>query len=619
MAHKEKALKSAPARKNTRIRYLYDYFRTRIKEQDTSIYRLSAMLIDLLLRKQSAWGANKPLLYKLTLAGTPSSGKTETVMAMRHYLGMEPGYEYEHQYIELDGATLDSVLSGLAERLNHAIRNSPPYMMLFIDNLERASRESINALHDFLGSGTLRDETIFMLPVETTLLIVSTYGTNELCQMERRDDTMAENLIQCAMTKRGIRKETIERLSQILPFYQLDDEVLRRILTEKLDEYVSTSVITSRFGDKMVTYLGDAKSILVNHVLTKVRTEYGGIRGSIRELFLKLNVLFATSLDVLEEMLEEKNEAIPNKPLYLSACSFDTHQFNKSLAHQLDPIIRLIKENPDNQQTLDLCDPTQEGQVNAVAMTYGEVALCSLVMNITYNHYQFVNHYDDKTSGREIHRLKEEVKGLKGALKEMIQTVDNRGRTIAFNDHLKSIADRNRELIESSDDDNVPPKLIKTSPSKVHDENLSCISSVTEEKEKSRPVLAIRDCPTNTTTTNESDSCKSITNKESRKNVRRQNKFPRSECFSKREMIEMFGDEYEVNMTSDTSSSEEEEPHQKKRKIMDECAAVDDGEPTHRKCTRCDELQPSSKFFNYIKDGVSHYRSYCNKRSCRQK
>jgi hypothetical protein len=507
--------KEAPARKMAHLQEAYDYLRTRIKEQDTSIYRLASILADALTRKESAWGADKPLLYKAILAGTSGCGKTETVLRVKEFLGMAAGYEYEHQFIEIEGVTMsEEVPSGLsaalvgyslADRLNGALSNYkndewwkletmnhqtqeykqayaeytqkqceirpeevavPPYLLLFIDEIDKAPLEFILLLTTLMDTGnyTSPSQVSFRLPKQTALIILCTsnYAAERLCQMEPRNDEVAESLVKKAMGDNRLRAHTIERMGKILPYYPLRTEALRLILMEKLEDYVNKSVIANRFGSNAISYDQDVKNMLVDHVLLKVNSEYG-IRGSIGQLIFKLNIFFGSALGVLDQMVSGGQPL--NAPIRVTAHNIDTRLFGASFDQEFDrfvkdfkkkdetrSLIQSLRDNPDNRQTLSLCNPREEGRVNAVAMAYGNAPLCSLVMNITYNNYQIVNQYDSKESAREVQRLNERVNVLKDALKEVIHTVDSSNKEASFNITMKRVADSKRDLIESSED-----------------------------------------------------------------------------------------------------------------------------------------------------------------------
>lgn len=624
-----------------------DILKSRVKEQDSAMRTISDNLYAVLTTKQSFAGVGKPRLYKMLFAGTSGCGKTETAHTIRYMLGMEAGYEYQDQYVFIDGSTInnDTQMNAqlgaspglvgygdkntLAHRLNRALKLSgggeddtrrPEYIMLFIDEIDKAHTDFLVVLNGLLDAGIFEAACgeRFTLPLETIMLVIFTtnYGEMGIASMKYRYAPQGELFVKQAMMENKLRENTIERMGRIVIFYPLGGAVLKKILMARLEHYISESEISKQFGENRIEYQDDVKDFLIDKVVAA--TDSGkGVRSGLRGLFENVHVFFQKALCELNKMVskEELANLGPDEKIVISRREIDHKHFvnfEESLERECELFMRhIVKSLLEDPHCRDLIPAYTEKKepIDAMSVHFAGRHIVSSCFGSGVVMIQQNNLYQNCTFAA----VPEDYSHLKQNMDKLDALVKNSSpNDPTFYNKVKKIAKESRNL------------------------------GIEQEERSSSAVLAIRDCSTKsststttTTTTSESDSCESITVdentqeemivEEKKKKVRRRSMFPRSERFSKKEMIEMFGDEYEVNMTSDDTSDEnvreeeEEEPPRKKRKKMHEFIAMDDGEPTHRKCIRCGELQPASKFFNYIKDGVSHYRSRCNKRLCRQK
>jgi MoxR-like ATPase len=294
---------------------LYDFIlrflQTRIKAQPVAISRVATQLAALLTRRESIYGTDKALLSKLVLCGPTGCGKTETTLALKKLLGMEAGYEYEKQCVEIDGSTMGNetqvnCLTGgaaglvgyrdggsLAERLLQALHSHnttewtqlqrmnkrskayqdakqlyeqklsrmtdeeryPPYLMLCIDEVDKVAPEFMLNINGLLETGHYQTPSgiSFVLPRCTRLLIVMTsnYGDAEIVAMPWHDTARAIKLVEQDMQQARLSKFTIERMGELVIYYPLAPETLNKILTEKLGNYLQqmSQTMWKQFGN----------------------------------------------------------------------------------------------------------------------------------------------------------------------------------------------------------------------------------------------------------------------------------------------------------------------------------------------------------------------------------
>jgi len=466
---------------------IYQFLRDRVKGQDTALNGIAAILSNMLLCREAR-------VFKFTLGGAIGSGKKTTLRAIKQLLGMNEGQMYASQFVEAQGMLVNDASHrtggresvALMDRLRKA-RESVismdtgkeevlPYLCLFVDEVEKACSVFMDYVGQLLEHGRCvvgSSGRTLSLPKLTPLLVIftSNCASSEISMMTKTDDLMAADLIGRALEQRWPNANAVKHLRPLLPYYPLKNETLEPILMEKFEEYVSKSALSNRFGLRSIQYADEVKAMLVRHVLARVDTT-PGVQGSIGQLFYKLDTVFSMGLGVIQTMVAENEPLL--RPILVTAHSIDTHRFAESLDKQLGDVIKEIKqqqqqssmrgggcgglsttqvidsifENPDNHQIMDKCDTSQKGTVEAVTMAYGDRPLCSLVVNITYNNYQVVNHLDQQ---EEVRHLKRRLTSYKNTLKEMIHTIDRTcTESSPFHSTMKKIADTKRELIESS-------------------------------------------------------------------------------------------------------------------------------------------------------------------------
>ena len=468
----------APARTICNMIAIENHFKEKVLDQPTSIRRLSYTLSEMLNRCQEDIA-----IYLWTLSGPSGTGKTRTARELRHFLGMDEGYEYEEQYVEFDASANyggDEIANrdchDVIDRLSAAKQTPSPYLFLFIHGFDEASYVFKQLIYCLVRDGHYKTSngTHFKLPKDTALLIVCGchYGKKLILDMTSRCDDAALIAIKQDM-RRSIPDQMIERIDLILPYYPLRIETRRILLGIKYDSYIQNSRLVKRYGIAILKSSPAGKEMLINHVLSKIDKDCG-MHSKERELKDKMNSLFESCIAVMEGM----HQRHPTETIYLEKFSFDTQRFGEILNREFDKVtagfLTSIKDNPANQQYLDKCDPGRNGKVDALTMRYGEeIPLCGLIMNITYitvnNYYGDEETEDLKDSNK---RLEEKNKKLKGCLLAVNAAAEKEQHGT-----INAIIKNNKELFNESSDESgeekaaASPLLLKRKASREEEEN----------------------------------------------------------------------------------------------------------------------------------------------------
>lgn len=426
------------------------YFNEQILDQTTSIRNLSVKISNILHNTRFIVDDETSRLHMITIAGPSGTGKTATARCLRHLLGMDKGFQYEDQFIEFEGGNDSTIIiketHELLDKLNHAVAGNeyPPYIMLYIDDYQQTSTAFRILLNKLMGKGQYKtpEGTEFLLPAQTALLIVCTsrYGEEEIIKMPVRCDDTAKRYITSEMQQEG---SAIQGRNLVLPYYPLDDEVFEKLLGQKFDNFLSSPYICKQPGVEVLNSTPEMKKIMIKHVLAKIDRRRG-MHGGVRMLEDKLNVLFETSFAVIGRMRQEKESV----PIYLDSFTFDTRLFGEILDKELDrvtgDIIRTIRDNPENKQYLDKCDPSLNGTVEAVSMRYGERPVCGLIMSVTYVN---INNFYDVNETAKLIKVKN--KRLKACIMKIGDAIGKKDSSAM----IDSIIKNHHELLNESSDD----------------------------------------------------------------------------------------------------------------------------------------------------------------------
>ena len=508
--------RKAPAHAISNMFEIEKYFNASILDQPTSIRNLSVTLSTLLNKTGPMMENNEAFAPQMiTFAGPSGTGKTATVECLRLFLGMDEGAEFENLFIEFDASSGSNNTQqsnnnddcqhqkdshDLLSRLSQAVESfglspPPPYLVLFVDNYELASQSSRLLINRLLGNGKCRttEGSQFVLPGQTALLIVCTclFGADDIINMEERCDYVAKRFISRAMEK-YVTSAQCKNL--LLPYYPLDDEILKQLLVRKLDSYIGSARLLKRFGVEVLTSTPKMKDTLIGHVLSKLDKRYGMHDGE-RILRDKLDLLIETGMAVIEGQMRDKERA----PILLDSFTFDTRAFGEILEKELDSlnceVIRTIKDNPENKQYLAKCDSKQNGIVETVSMQCGGRPVCGLIMDVTYVN---INNYYDTNETTKL--LKDNNKQLKACIKSINDVVERKGSHNMIDDIIKNYHDL---LHESSDDSNNEDSAGHTQQQNKRKQQVLAIKDASRRK---KAKITHNDTPSTSTTTSSSSS-----------------------------------------------------------------------------------------------------------------
>lgn len=567
-------LRNAPIKQLTDYKAIYEFLRSKIKDQDAPIQSIAMVLDDVIVRDYSIYGPDKPLIFKFTIAGTSGSGKTETVHWITHIMGMAQGYEYQNQFISIDASVMAddqqvSAVTGaapglvghdeeksLAHRLNRALRlyvgprlrailakkttnpvqykrellaykseplETPPYLFVFIDEIDKASPMFMRAINGFLDTAnycTPDGSEDFVLPRGVKLLIIFTcnYGDTMIARMGgRRNKDEAEQYALDAMREHGLGDNNIERLGTIYIFFPLERDSLKAILAERLDECIRNTPIAKQYGEDRIVYSDEVKNELLDKILDMTDTGRG-VRNGLRVLFDNVNTLFKTALHALNKMLRNKTlpaSALIEEKIVITADEIDMALFRQSLEdecqafvkdvlykdivlallddpqclttlreHGHDPYkVYMSTNNNSNSNNNNQLQKREGPRIDTMSMFIGNrhVASCSFgVTNVTL-HHNTTNIYINSSS--EAKRLREENQGLRQTLSHIVDLIDDEenGDPHEFYKKVKRVTSERRDLLVPD----YTTRALLTHASQSEEEEMEEEKEQTEEEELS--------------------------------------------------------------------------------------------------------------------------------------
>ncbi len=475
-SHDYRELLEAPIKKiGTDSEEMFKFCESVVKHQDVGIDTLCTGLAYALTNEKSQWATDKARMYVATLCGTSGCGKTEAILRIKTLLGMDTGYEYENQFVKLDGSTLidetqinciTGAASGLvgykdggslAEQLNNALKNyksvklralqfmketddpdykdqyalyrsetkfledgveKPPYILLFIDEIDKADPLFMRSINGLLwtGSYTTPSGISFHLTDKTVLIVLMTsnYGAEEISQMAYRNWEKAVAFIEEDMKYGSHRVETISRMGKVIPFYPLSDEAMKEVLISKWINFVATSPIAQKYGHDKISYDKAVQNILIDHVVEKVANEKG-VRGAIKDLFDKLEPLFQKGLNALNRMLGTGNGDKLKHPIRITSHMINISEFCEIVDQELSDIITSIKNVRTNAEILKELDETGSSgsAITTIGMEYGGIQLHNSIINCTIKNTTNIHVHHKKESAKLIESLEEKARKLK--------------------------------------------------------------------------------------------------------------------------------------------------------------------------------------------------------------
>jgi hypothetical protein len=446
-------------------------------------------------------------MYKRILSGPSGVGKTEMVRTLRHWFCMDKGDYWEHQFVDVDASeckdqTLVNKVIGsgsgyadsdsrhtmvhrliaackspqlklaeqMADKKSAAYRaamreyereGDPPFIMLFIDEIDKAHLDFMNAMNGLLGEGTMEASTgghRFRVPDKTSLIIVftSNYGSREIARMPMENDLEAIDYVEAAMGVHGLGKHSIERIGSHIIFYRIADDDMRVVIRRKIEQCVNDpqQQLTQKYG--AIEYEGAIQCI--TDFIVSITDPERGIRGSLKQLDNCLRPLLTETFRKLEAMPREQFESLvrggggdsPALSLFKETLQLElledaslvadwTAQRPAHLPSGRD-IVHAIQSTAQNEFQLKLYRGGTEREIHAVGIAQGgSVINCSVVPYMVVK-----NQYNITQYGSEDH------KQLKGDYRNL------HGRYTALRDAVSS---DNQPLIAELIQEAPPPKL----------------------------------------------------------------------------------------------------------------------------------------------------------------
>ncbi|NRH42697.1 MULTISPECIES: type VI secretion system ATPase TssH [Pseudomonas] len=179
------------------------------------------------------------------LVGPSGVGKTETALALAELLyGGErflttlnlSEFAEKHSVSRLIGAPPGYVGYGEGGLLTEAVRRQP-YSVVLLDEVEKADPEVLNLFYQIFDRGQATDSEGRQIDFRNVLfLLTSNLASSEiqrLCRERRPDASSLAEAIRPILT-RHFKPALLARL-RVVPYYPLDDDLLRELAVQKLD------------------------------------------------------------------------------------------------------------------------------------------------------------------------------------------------------------------------------------------------------------------------------------------------------------------------------------------------------------------------------------------------
>lgn len=492
--------KEAPFRRIRNVDAIYGFLSERVLNQP-AVFTVASAISAAINRSLLGDVEHIHKVDTLTLAGTSGCGKTETVLSVKHLLGMDRGYEFADQFVFIDGSTMSESfqvnnLCGaptgtvgygdghtLADRLNKAINKPlakkpsnrpqhkklpmtdnhkktkevppPPFIMVFIDELHMVHVDflkAINGLIDTACYAAPNGSGVFEKPAETTMIIMFTcnYGAHGIAELTPRDDIVACQMIDQDMRESGVCPYTIGRLGTICPYYPLENDVLEALTKLRLYKHLQSTPLASTFGrNKRISVSEEATTFLVDHVLKRVNADLG-VRGAMTELFQRLDLLAEKAFSILHD---RGGTITHDEELVLTGHTFSLRHFNEDDDEgSTTPLISLIKKNPANAQALALCRHSKDEHisVNSMGMRKGDIELCQFIIpiHIVINHHHHHHHHDEELQDK-VQLLEEKLERIATLVRN---TGNNRLAILDILDDKEAPHNKKRKEIEDAQD-----------------------------------------------------------------------------------------------------------------------------------------------------------------------
>ncbi len=242
------------------------------------------------------------------LTGTSGVGKTETAVTLAEILyGGERNlisinmseYQEAHTVSSLKGSPPGYVGYGQGGVLTEAVRRNP-YSVVLLDEVEKAHPDVMELFYQVFDKGVMEDGEGVQINFRNTVIILTTnIGTDTIfkaCSLPQMPDveTLVEYLRPDLM--RAFKPALVGRMT-IVPFYPLDDEIMKDIVRLKIRK------IQRRFAENHHAELSYDDAI-VSAIVQRCTESDTGARAA--DNILSNNVLPTLSMLILERMVDER-------------------------------------------------------------------------------------------------------------------------------------------------------------------------------------------------------------------------------------------------------------------------------------------------------------------------
>jgi ATP-dependent Clp protease ATP-binding subunit ClpB len=240
-----------------KLLHLEDRLKERIIGQDQAIEAVS----DAIRRSRSGLADTKRPVGSFIFLGTTGIGKTELARALTELLFDDENlmvridmseYQERHTVSRLIGAPPGYVGYEESGQLTEAVRHKP-YSIVLLDEIEKAHTDVFNVLLQVLEDGRLTDNKGRVVDFKNTIIIMtSNAGSRRLRDFgdgfgflasasEEKKTELHKSIIDNDL-KRIFPPEFLNRIDEIITFYSLSIEQIRKIVDLQLKQLVITLV-----------------------------------------------------------------------------------------------------------------------------------------------------------------------------------------------------------------------------------------------------------------------------------------------------------------------------------------------------------------------------------------
>jgi hypothetical protein len=261
-------------------------------------------------------------VLRALLSGVSGTGKTVLCETVARLMLMGRGEYYERQFVtqRLGGVVEETWLTSIAgcgagyegfggtRTFAHKLRDAcalmadgapPPFVLVLMDELDKAVPALMNALNSLLDRGVIDlasgEEVRPHSETTVVILFAANYAAGEI---ERADTQRSVENVKRAMRARLMEDCDIGRVGTIIPFHALSREEMRAILARAYARQVPHHSFSLRYGEPVVPEE-------VHQALTERTLEYYdpalGARGALADYAREVNAWLDDAVDELSE------------------------------------------------------------------------------------------------------------------------------------------------------------------------------------------------------------------------------------------------------------------------------------------------------------------------------